>query len=119
MIRTFIGYYKNHKLLFYLDLLAATVMSGLNLVFPMVTRYFLDDLIPDGRIQLIFMFGGLLFGLYLVRMYCNFFVNYYGHVMGTRIERDMRINLFKKIQTLDSDYFDKSEERRVGKECRL
>ncbi|MFK5884136.1 MAG: ABC transporter ATP-binding protein [Candidatus Izemoplasma sp.] len=106
MIRTFIGYYKNHKLLFYLDLLAATVMSGLNLIFPMVTKYFLDDLIPNDRINMIFTFGGILFVLYLVRMYCNFFVNYYGHVMGTRIERDMRIDLFKKIQTLDSDYFD-------------
>lgn len=106
MLKLFISYYKNHKLLFYLDLLAATIMSGLNLLFPTITRLFIDDLIPNKQLGLIFTYGGMLVVLYFFRMYCNFFVNYYGHVMGTRIERDMRIDLFKKIQTLDSDYFD-------------
>jgi len=106
MLKTFIGYYKNHKLLFYLDLLAATIMSGLNLLFPIITSNYIDDYIPNENIQLIITFGFVMIGLYIVRLGCNFFVNYYGHVMGTRIERDMRIDLFKKIQTLDSNYFD-------------
>ncbi len=106
MLKTFIKYYKNHQLLFYLDLLAASIMSGLNLLFPMITRRFIDDYIPNKNLQMIFTFGVVLVGLYFIRMACNYFVNYYGHVMGTRIERDMRIDLFKKIQTLDSDYFD-------------
>ena len=106
MLKTFIRYYKNHQLLFYLDLLAASVMSGLNLVFPIITRLYIDDYIPNENLKMIITFGVVLVGLYFVRMGCNYFVNYYGHVMGTRIERDMRIDLFKKIQTLDSDYFD-------------
>ncbi len=106
MLKTFIKYYKNHKLLFFLDLLAATIMSGVNLLFPWIARLFINDFIPNQQLQLIFSYGAMLLGLYLIKMYCNFFVNYYGHVMGTRIERDMRIDLFKKIQTLDSDYFD-------------
>ncbi|MEC9485100.1 MAG: ABC transporter ATP-binding protein [Candidatus Izemoplasma sp.] len=106
MLKKFIDYYKNHQLLFYLDTLAATIMSGLNLIFPVIVKNFIDDYIPNERLNLIFTFGAILFLLYLVRMGCNYFVNYYGHVMGTRIERDMRIDLFKKIQTLDSDYFD-------------
>ena len=106
MLKTFIKYYKNHRLLFFLDLLAATVMSAVNLLFPWFTRLFINDFIPNGHMQLIFSYGAILLGLYMVKMYCNYFVNYYGHVMGTRIERDMRIDLFKKIQTLDSDYFD-------------
>ena len=106
MLKTFIKYYKKHQLLFYLDLLAATIMSGLNLLFPVITRNYIDDYIPNGNLRMIFIFGGVLLVLYFVRMACNYFVNYYGHVMGTRIERDMRIDLFKKIQTLDSDYFD-------------
>ncbi|PAT02431.1 thiamine ABC transporter permease [Candidatus Izimaplasma bacterium ZiA1] len=106
MLKSFIKYYKNHRTLFYLDLLAATIMSGVNLVFPLVSRHYLDVLIPSKMVTEIFMFGGVLLLLYLIRLGCNFFVNYYGHVMGTRIERDMRIDLFKKIQTLDSDYFD-------------
>ena len=106
MLKTFIRYYKNHQLLFYLDLLAATIMSGLNLLFPVITSSFIDDYIPNDKLDLIIIWGVILVGLYFIRMGCNFFVNYYGHVMGTRIERDMRIDLYKKIQTLDSDYFD-------------
>jgi ATP-binding cassette subfamily B protein len=106
MLKTFISYYKKHQLLFYLDLLAATIMSGLNLLFPVITSNFIDDFIPNENMRLILTWGLILTGLYLVRMACNYFVNYYGHVMGTRIERDMRIDLYKKIQTLDNDYFD-------------
>ncbi|MCF7925863.1 MAG: ABC transporter ATP-binding protein/permease [Candidatus Izimaplasma sp.] len=106
MLKKFISYYKNHRVLFYLDTLAASIMSGLNLLFPVIVRNFIDDYIPNEKLDLIFTFAAILFLLYLVRMGCNFFVNYYGHVMGTRIERDMRIDLFRKIQTLDSDYFD-------------
>ena len=98
MLKTFIGYYKKHQLLFYLDLLAATIMSGLNLLFPVITSNYIDDYIPNANLSRIFMFGIILVGLYFIRMGCNYFVNYYGHVMGTRIERDMRIDLFKKIQ---------------------
>ena len=72
----------------------------------MIARRFIDDYIPNENVKMIATLGALLVGLYILRMTCNYIVNYYGHVMGTRIERDMRIDLFKKIQTLDSDYFD-------------
>lgn len=106
MLKRFIGYYKNHMFLFFIDSFAAIFMTVLNLVFPLVTGRFIDDFIPNNDVTSIFMFGGILVGLYSIRMGCNYVVNYWGHVMGTRIERDMRIDLFKKIQTLDSDYFD-------------
>ncbi len=106
MLRKFITYYKNHQLLFYLDTLAALTMSAINLFFPDVLGNFIDDYIPNKNYEAIYTYGAILAILYVVRMGCSFFVNYYGHVMGTRIERDMRIDLFKKIQTLDSDYFD-------------
>jgi len=89
-----------------MDLFAATLMSGINLLFPIVTRNVINDYIPNKDLDLIILNGAALVGLYFVRLWCNYFVNYYGHVMGTRIERDMRIDLFKKNQTLDSDYFD-------------
>lgn len=106
MLKKFIKYYKNHLVLFFVDTIAALFMSLLNVVFPIFTRNFIDDYIPNEQVHKIFIFGGILVLLYLVRMGCNFIVNYWGHVMGTRIERDMRVDLFKKIQTLDSDYFD-------------
>ena len=106
MVKKFISYYKNHLGLFILDTLAAIFMSALNIVFPLITRNFIDDYIPNDNIRMIIISGVILVGLYFLRMICNYIVNYWGHVMGTRIERDMRIDLFKKIQTLDSDYFD-------------
>lgn len=106
MLTKFISYYKNHQVLFYADLVAATVMSGINLLFPIITREVINNYIPNRELNLILINGAMLVGLYFIRLWCNYFVNYYGHVMGTRIERDMRIDLFKKIQTLDSDYFD-------------
>jgi ATP-binding cassette subfamily B protein len=106
MLKTFIGYYKNHMFLFILDSVAAIGMSVVNIIFPRITGQFIDDFIPNKDLQSIIIFGLILVGLYTIRMGLNFIVNYYGHVMGTRIERDMRIDLFKKIQTLDSDYFD-------------
>jgi len=106
MLGKFVKYYKKHMFLFIVDSLAAIGMSLINLLFPNITGRFIDDFIPNRDLQSIFMFAGILFGLYIVRMGLNYVVNYYGHVMGTRIERDMRVDLFKKIQTLDSDYFD-------------
>jgi len=109
MFKTFARYYKNHKLLFILDTIAALTMSGINLFFPDVLGRFVDDYIPNQNYQQMITFGVILSVLYFIRMGCSYFVNYYGHVMGTRIERDMRIDLFKKIQTLDSDFFDENK----------
>lgn len=106
MLRKFIKYYKNHQLLFYIDTVAALLMAGINLYFPGVVGDIIDTYVPSEDYKSIFIQGGILAVLYIIRMICNFIVNYWGHVMGTRIERDMRIDLFKKIQTLDSDYFD-------------
>jgi len=106
MLLTFIKYYKNHMFLFFVDSFAAIFMSGLNLVFPLITRQYINVFIPNGDMSSIFLYGGILVVLYGFRLISNYIVNYYGHVMGTRIERDMRIDLFKKIQTLDSNYFD-------------
>ena len=106
MLIRFIRYYKNHKMLFFIDTVAALLMAGINLYFPGVLRNIIDTFVPEKDFDSILLFGTILALLYLVRMVCSFIVNYYGHVMGTKIERDMRIDLFKKIQTLDSDYFD-------------
>ena len=106
MLKTFMKYYKNHLGLFILDTLAALLMAGIILYFPSVIRNIINDYVPNKDYYSIYFYGSLLAVLYLIRMACSFIVNYFGHVMGTRIERDMRIDLYEKIQTLDSDYFD-------------
>ena len=102
MLKTFARYYKNHMVLFVSDTIAALLMSGINLFFPDVLGNFVDDYIPNKNFSQMFLFAAILVVLYIIRALCSYFVNYYGHVMGTRIERDMRIDLFKKIQTLDN-----------------
>ena len=106
MLKRFISYYKNHLFLFYVDTVAALLMAGINLYFPSVVGDIIDTYVPNKDYNSIYFYGGILAIFYLVRMMSGYVVNYYGHVMGTRIERDMRVDLYKKIQTLDSDYFD-------------
>lgn len=112
MLKKFISYYKNHMNLFILDMVAAIFISILGLVFPIVTKYFMEDLIPSKNIKMIIIAGFALLGIYLLRMGGTYIVNFWGHMMGTGIEADMRNDLFKKMQTLDIKFFD---ENKTGK----
>lgn len=109
MLKKFISYYRDHKGLLFLDLFCATILSGLNLAFPVFTKIFIDDFIPNKEIQKIFGFGMILIGLYVFRLITVFIVDFWGHIMGARIEHDMRRDLFKKIQTLNFDFFDENK----------
>ncbi|MEJ8553884.1 ABC transporter ATP-binding protein [Tepidibacter sp. Z1-5] len=106
MIREFIKYYKPHRALFTLDFTCAFIMSLMNLVFPVLTKKIIDDLLPSGNIQRIIYFGILLLTLYIVRAILQFIVDYWGHTLGVRIEYDMRRKLFKHINKLSFSYFD-------------
>ncbi|QVK21353.1 ABC transporter ATP-binding protein [Mycoplasmatota bacterium] len=109
MLRKFIRYYSKHKLLLVIDLAASSLVAILSLIFPGVTRVFIDDLIPNKKLDQIFTYALLLIGLYIIRSLLSFVIEFWGHVMGTRIERDMRSDLFKKLQLLDVDYFDENK----------
>ncbi len=109
MLKKFISYYKNHKGLLALDLSASSIVAILGLVFPTVTSIFIDDIIPNKRMDLILRYILILMALYIIRTILKFVIDFYGHVMGTKLERDMRGDLFDKLQTLDSDYFDENK----------
>ncbi len=106
MIKRFAEYYKPHMKLFLIDMICAIVVATLDLVFPVFSRQFINDFIPNGRIDLIIKFTILIIFLYIIRMICNFIMAYWGHIMGTRIEYDMRSKLFRHIQKLHFKYFD-------------
>lgn len=106
MIRQFIKYYKPHKALFIMDLAAAFSMAGIDLLFPMFSRKFVNDLIPSGNISLIITLSVIVFLLYLVKVGLNYIMGYWGHVLGSRIEFDMRRDLFTHIQKLEFSFFD-------------
>lgn len=109
MLRKFISYYKNHRGLLILDLTASSIVAALSLVFPSVTRVFIDDLIPNQKMDEVLKYVLVLVGLYIIRTALKFIIDFYGHVMGTKLEKDMRKDLFDKLQTLDSDYFDENK----------
>ena len=106
MFKKFIAYYKPYKGLFFLDLICAFLIAIIDLVFPFITRLFINDIIPNGLLGAFYRIIGILVILALLRAVLNYIVDYWGHAVGARMERDMRTDLFKHLQTLSIDYFD-------------
>ena len=105
-LKRFVCYYKPELRLFTADLLAASVIAVLDLLFPIITRTFMKDFIPGRNVRAVLVWAGVLAALYLVRLLCTYFVDYYGHVVGVNIEYRMRKDLFAHLQTLDFRFFD-------------
>ena len=113
MLKKFISYYKPHKKLFALDMLASLLISALGMVYPIVTRTMLNDYIPNKKIRLIVIFGASLFVIYFVRMLLRYFVQYYGHIIGIRMQAQMRSEMFEKLQKLPFAFFDENETGKI------
>ncbi|MBP3733150.1 MAG: ABC transporter ATP-binding protein [Bacilli bacterium] len=109
MFKRFIHYYKNHKLILFLDMTAAFLIAVTGIAYPIITRVMLSDWIPNNNLNLIIIGGASLVTIYLVRMGLRYFVQYYGHVMGVHMQGEMRTDLFNKLQTLPYSYFDNHE----------
>jgi ATP-binding cassette subfamily B protein len=89
-----------------MDLVAASVVALLDLLFPIITRAFMKDYIPDQNVQAVLIWTGVLVVLYVLRMGCQYFMQYYGHIVGVNMEYQMRTDLFSHLQTLDFRFFD-------------
>ena len=109
MIKKFLSYYKPYKWLFTADMLASILISGIGIVYPMVTNVMLNDFIPNKVFDKIVWFGILVLALYFIRMLLRYFVQYYGHQIGTGMQAQMRRELFAHLQKLPYSYFDHTE----------
>ncbi len=110
----FVSYYKPHKKLFYLDLFCAFLVAGLDLVFPIISNRFFNDFIPnetDANLRLIIIYSGVILMLYFIRGIANYIMAYWGHMVGIKIEFDMRIDLFRHLQTMPFSFYD---DRKTG-----
>lgn len=106
LLRIFISYYGPHSKLFFLDLFCALGIAIVDLLFPMVSRFALQDLLPQGMYR---QFTLLIFGLvaaYVVRSVLMYIVTYWGHLMGVRMEADMRRDLFTHISHMSYRFYD-------------
>lgn len=108
-LKKFAVYYKPHKKMFALDMTASFFISVIGMVYPIVTNRMLNDLIPNKKIGLIVFAGLTVLLLYLIRMFLEYFVQYYGHMIGTKMQAQMRRDMFKKLESLPYSYFDKNE----------
>ncbi len=113
MLKRFISYYKPHKNMFILDMLASFFISAIGMSYPIVTRTMLNDFIPNKNIQMIVIFGATLCFLYFIRMLLRYFVQYYGHVIGTKMQAQMRSDMFKVLQKLPYSYYDEQETGKI------
>ena len=113
MLKRFLAYYKPHKLIFTLDMLAALLVSVIGIVYPMVTRRMLNDLIPNRNYRMVIIFGIALLALYVVRMLLRYFIQYYGHVMGVRMQAQMRSDMFDHLEKLPYSYYDNNETGKI------
>ena len=106
MLKKFISYYKPYWKLFALDMSCAFLIAAIDLAFPLIARQFINDIIPNGKLRIFYIFIIALLILAVVRAVLNYIIDYWGHIVGTRMERDMRRDLFGHLQTLSFDYFD-------------
>ena len=113
MLKRFISYYRPHKLIFTLDMLAALLVALVGIVYPIITRKMLNELIPNRAYRQIIFAGVGLLVLYLVRMALNFFIQYYGHVMGVRMQAQMRSDMFRHLERLPYTFYDSHETGKI------
>jgi ATP-binding cassette subfamily B protein len=112
--KTFLSYYKPYLGLFVADMACAFIAAGINLVFPLIVRYITENILQSSSeiaIGLIVKITLLMLFLTLVEYLCNYFITSYGHIMGARMEHDMRNDIFEHLQKLSFSYYD---DQKVG-----
>ncbi|TLS50993.1 ABC transporter ATP-binding protein [Paenibacillus antri] len=109
MLRRFFSYYRPYKTLFFVDFSCAVVAAVLELGFPLAVNQVVDRLLPSGNWQVIFWACLGLLALYLISMFLNFIVIYWGHKLGINIETDMRKALYAHMQKLSFRFFDNNK----------
>jgi ATP-binding cassette subfamily B protein len=109
--RKFLGFYKPYKKMFFIDMLCALIASAIDLAFPQILNLLTKGVFTKSSAEIIrtlWVIGvGLIF-LYIVRYYCQYYITSWGHIMGARMESDMRQNLFDHYQKLSFSYYDKN-----------
>ena len=109
MLKRFAGYFRPHMTLFLLDMGAALLLSVCDLLFPVVTRNVINVILPQGDARMLMTWFFALFVVYLFKMGMQYFVNYWGHIMGVRMQADMRREMFQKLEALPFSFYDENK----------
>lgn len=105
MIKRFISYYKPHKAIFIMDMIAALLLSVCSMVYPLIT----NRMLKNPQLKPLITWAIILAAIYLIRCGLNYFVAYYGHVMGVKMQAQMRRDVFTHLEKLPITYFDNNK----------
>ncbi|MDE6060413.1 MAG: ABC transporter ATP-binding protein, partial [Clostridia bacterium] len=109
MLKRFVGFYKPHKKLFIIDMVCAFIISVFNLVYPYVTKEIMNNYVPNKLLDMLLIGTFALLAFYIVKAGLNFVLQYWGHLVGVRMQADMRSKLFNHLQRLPFSYFDNNK----------
>ncbi len=104
----FLGYFKPHWKLFLVDIMCAVFIAAIDLAFPLVTRSALYEMLPGQMYKVFFTVIAIMLGCYVLRSFLNYIVCYYGHTFGIRVEADIRADLFRRMQQMSYDFYDRN-----------
>ena len=113
-LKKLFNYYKPYKLLFFSDMFFAILGAVISLTLPLIVRYITNEVVYNGvekALNTILVLGAIMVALVLIEMGCNYFMVYYGHMMGVKMEANMRRDIFGHYQKLSFTFFDN---RKVG-----
>ena len=109
LLKKFVKYYKPHMVTFAIDMICSFFFSVVGLLYPMITEKILDEYIPNGMIKEILILSSVLLAVYFIRAGLNYYINYYGHEMGVKMQATMRSDLFRHLEKLPYSFYDNTE----------
>lgn len=108
-LEKFISYYKPYKKMFFMDMFCALILSGIDLSFPIIVKYLLNDIYvknTNAILKYAIIIGIFMFFMYVIRFFCQYYITSWGHIMGAKMEADMREDIFTHLQKLSFSYYD-------------
>ncbi len=109
LIRKFISYYKPHKKLFTLDMVCAFIVAVCDLFYPMIAKDIINTYVPGRDLRSLVMWAAILLGIYLLKAGLNYVIQYWGHIVGVRMQADMRHDMFLHLQKLPFSFYDENK----------
>lgn len=109
ILKKFISYYKPYKNMFFMDMFCAFLLSAIDLAFPIIVNYLLNNIYTQDKSKIfkfVFIIGLGLLIMYIIRYFCQYYITSWGHIMGARMEADMRQDIFDHLQKLSFCYYD-------------
>ena len=109
LIRKFIPYYRPHLKLFITDIICAALISAFNLIYPYITGEIIDNYVPNGLLNWLLISAIALLVFYIIKAGLNYFLQYWGHVVGVRIQKTLRSELFDHLEKMPLSFFDENK----------